>query len=94
MVNPTKGEKVKQELRAPKKPKRSAKSRMKISDTEEVETGDNEANLASKGPSKTLSSKGALSFEFDKFSDENSARARCRARRLHPGMTWYKIIYV
>jgi len=40
MVNPTKGEKVKQELRAPKKPKRSAKSRMKISDTEEVETGD------------------------------------------------------
>jgi hypothetical protein len=49
MVNPRKGEKVKQELRVPKKPKRSGKSRMKISDTEEVETGDNEAK-ASKSP--------------------------------------------
>jgi len=51
MVHPTKGEKIKQELRVPKKPKRPGKSRMKISDTEEVETGDNEANLkVSKGP--------------------------------------------
>ncbi|OJA11514.1 hypothetical protein AZE42_10946 [Rhizopogon vesiculosus] len=45
MVNPTKGEKVKQEPRVPKRP---GKSRMEISDTEEVETGDNEAK-ASKG---------------------------------------------
>jgi hypothetical protein len=52
MANPTKGGKVKQKLRVPKKPKRSGKSRTKISDTEEVEsleTGDNEAK-ASKGP--------------------------------------------
>jgi hypothetical protein len=49
MANPTKGGKIKQELRVPKKPKRLGKSRMKISDTEEVETGDNEAK-ASKGP--------------------------------------------
>ncbi|OAX33551.1 hypothetical protein K503DRAFT_515731 [Rhizopogon vinicolor AM-OR11-026] len=36
MVNPKKGEKVKQELRVPKEPKRSGKSRMMISDTEEL----------------------------------------------------------
>jgi len=38
MVHPTKGEKIKQELRVPK---RSGKSRMRISDTEGVEIGDN-----------------------------------------------------
>jgi hypothetical protein len=51
MVHPKKGEKIKQELRVLKKPKRLGKSRMKISDTEEVEMDDNEANLkVSKGP--------------------------------------------
>jgi hypothetical protein len=52
------------------------------------------SSLIAEVVSKTLLSKDALLFEFDKFSDEIFCASASRAWRLRPGMTWYKITYV